>query len=170
MLFILSTPEYQHCQLPVTKVKVHLSSGIAEIYENHRDLLGRIKNNIIEIESNFENKIEKFLFVLQNAVFIVSNKGLDKSKESQTTVYVYAKQIQEIGPTTSYEKLSKEYNQKKVELDNYLEKNPDALKKSSKISPLKMSLDSKVSFAELLEDELEFLTKSLTILKEMKNF
>jgi hypothetical protein len=38
-------------------------------------------------------KIEKILFVLQDAVFIVSNKGLDATAENKGTgVYVYAKE------------------------------------------------------------------------------
>ena len=81
MLFLLATPEYNNVQSNATKVKVHLRTGIAEILDNHQDLMGKVENNIVEIETNFENKAEKFVFVLQDAVFIVSNKGLDAEVE-----------------------------------------------------------------------------------------
>jgi hypothetical protein len=55
--------------------------------------MGKVDNNLIEIETNFENRLEKILFVLQDAVFIVSNKGLDATAENKGTgVYVYAKE------------------------------------------------------------------------------
>ena len=74
MLFLLATPEYTNVQSNTTKVKVHLRNGVAEVFDLHQDLMGRIDNNIVEIETNFENRLEKILFVLQDAVFIVSNK------------------------------------------------------------------------------------------------
>ena len=73
MLFLLATPEYNNVQSNTTKVKVHLRSGVAEILEQHRDLMGKIDNNIVEIETNFENKLEKIWFVLQDAVFSESD-------------------------------------------------------------------------------------------------
>jgi F0F1-type ATP synthase epsilon subunit len=96
MLFLLNTPEYTNVQSNTTKVKVHLKNGVAEILDQHQDLMGRVENNIVEIETNFENKTEKNLFVLQDAVFIVSTKGLDKKLEKKTSVYVYAKNVKEI--------------------------------------------------------------------------
>ena len=51
--------------------------------------MGKVDNNIVEIETNFENKVEKLLFVLQDAVFIVSNQGLDSSADEKGTgIYV----------------------------------------------------------------------------------
>ena len=47
MLFSLATPEYTHIQSNTTKVRVHLRSGVAEIFEQHQDLMGKIDNNII---------------------------------------------------------------------------------------------------------------------------
>ena len=84
MLFLLNTPEYTNVQSNTTKVKVHLKNGVAEILDQHQDLMGRVENNIVEIETNFENKTEKNLFVLQDAVFIVSTKGLDKKLDKKT--------------------------------------------------------------------------------------
>jgi len=74
MLFLLATPEYNNVQSNTTKVRVHLRSGVAEIFEQHQDLMGKIDNDIVEIETNFENRLEKIWFVLQDAVFIVSNQ------------------------------------------------------------------------------------------------
>ena len=62
MLFFLATSEYNNIQSNTTKVKVHLTNGIAEILDQHQDLMGLIENNILEIETNFESKLEKFLF------------------------------------------------------------------------------------------------------------
>ena len=56
MLFLLATPEYNNVQSNTTKVRVHLRSGIAEIFEQHQDLMGKVDNNIVESETNFENK------------------------------------------------------------------------------------------------------------------
>jgi len=59
MLFLLATPEYNNLQSNTTKVRVHLRNGVAEVFDQHQDLMGKVDNNIIEIETNFENRIEK---------------------------------------------------------------------------------------------------------------
>ena len=51
MLFLLATPEYNNVQANTTKVRVHLRSGVAEIFEQHQDLMGKVENNLIEIET-----------------------------------------------------------------------------------------------------------------------
>ena len=98
MLFLLATPEYNNVQSNTTKVRVHLRSGIAEIFEQHQDLMGKVDNNIVEIETNFENKLEKIWFVLQDAVFIVSNQkgnaAASAFENEGTGVYIYAKRVQ----------------------------------------------------------------------------
>ena len=118
--------------------------------------MGKVENNIIEIESNFENKSEKFLFILQDAVFIVSNKGLDPDSEQQeTSVYVYAKKVREINSSITIDEVTKEYDAKQLELENEIAKLPEkATRVTSKII--------------LLQDEVEFLQKSLGILKNLK--
>ena len=65
MLFLLAAPEYNNVQSNTSKVRVHLRTGVAEIFDQHQDLMGKVENNIIEIETNFEGKIEKFVFILQ---------------------------------------------------------------------------------------------------------
>ena len=53
MFFFLSTPEYTTTQFNTTKVRVHLRNGIAEVFDKHQDLMGKVENNRIEIETNF---------------------------------------------------------------------------------------------------------------------
>ena len=119
MLFLLATPEYNNIQSNTTKVRVHLRNGVAEIFDQHQDLMGKkVDNNIVEIETNFENKVEKLLFVLQDAVFIVSNQGLDSSADEKGTgIYVYAKKVKEITSSLSIEEVAKEYEDKKTSLE-----------------------------------------------------
>ena len=158
MLFLLATPEYNNVQSNTTKVKVHLRSGVAEILEQHQDLMGKVENNIIEIETNSENKIEKILYILQDAVFVVSNQGLDTTIENQGTgVYVYAKRVKEINSSISVDAVSKEFEQKTNELEAERAKVTDG---GDKI------LTSKII---LLEDEIEFLKKVVLVVKELKS-
>ena len=158
MLFLLATPEYNNVQSNTTKVKVHLRSGVAEILEQHQDLMGKVENNIIEIETNSDNKIEKTLYVLQDAVFVVSNQGLDATLENQGTgVYVYAKRVKEINSSVSIDAVSKEFEQKTTELDVERSKMTDAVDQV---------LTSKMI---LLEDEIEFLKKVVLIVKELRS-
>jgi F0F1-type ATP synthase epsilon subunit len=160
MLFLLATPEYNNLQSNTTKVKVHLRNGVAEILDQHQDLMGKVENNLIEIETNFENRVEKVLFVLQDAVFIVSNKGLDPTAENRGTgVYVYAKRVREITPTISLEEISKQYEQKNNELE--LE--------NQKLSAGDSSNKTINSRIFLLKDEVEFLKKVLSIVKDLKS-
>jgi F0F1-type ATP synthase epsilon subunit len=160
MLFLLATPEYSNLQSNTTKVKVHLRSGVAEIFEQHQDLMGKVENNIIEIETNFENKFEKSLFILQDAVFVVSNQGLDTSAETKGTgVYVYAKKVKEINSSISIDEVTKQYEQKLVELETENQKLATA-EGNEKV------INSKIF---LLKDEAEFLKKVVTIVKEFKS-
>jgi hypothetical protein len=159
MLFLLATPEYNNIQSNTTKVKVHLRNGVAEILEQHQDLMGKVENNLLEIETNFENKLEKLLFVLQDAVFIVSNKGLETNIESKRTgVYVYAKRVREITSSTSVEEIIKQYDLKNSQLETELAK-VDTEGKSTKTT-------SKIF---LLQEEVEFLKKVVTVIKDLKS-
>jgi len=160
MLFLLNTPEYTNVQSNTTKVKVHLKNGVAEILDQHQDLMGRVENNIVEIETNFENKIETNLFVLQDAVFIVSTKGLDKKLEKKTSVYVYAKNVKEINSRLAIDEITKQYEKKQSLLET------ETLKLSAQNSEkLESSIKSKI-FA--LNDDVEFLKKVLNLSKQTK--
>jgi hypothetical protein len=160
MLFLLNTPEYTNVQSNTTKVKVHLKNGVAEILDQHQDLMGRVENNIVEIETNFENKTEKNLFVLQDAVFIVSTKGLDKKLDKKTSVYVYAKNVKEINSRLAIDEITKQYEKKMSLLET------ETLKLSSQNSEkLENSIKSKIF---MLNEDTEFLKKVLTLAKQPK--
>ena len=162
MLFLLATPEYNNVQSNTTKVRVHLRSGVAEILENHQDLMGKVENNIVEIESNFENKIEKSLFVLQDAVFVVSNQGLDKTADNKGTgVYIYAKRAKEINSTLSVEEITKQFESKNQQLET----------ERQKVASGALDISNKVVSSKIImmEDELEFLRKVQLVVKEIKS-
>lgn len=158
MLFLLATSEYNNVQLNTTKVRVHLRNGVAEIFNQHQDLMGKVENNLVEIETNFENKIERFSFILQDAVFIVSNQGLEGTLDYKGTgVYIYAKKVREVTSNLSIDEISKQYEQKKVELDTQLEKLSETQDNKA--------LNSKIL---LLKEDVEFLRRSLAIIKDIK--
>jgi hypothetical protein len=160
MLFLLATPEYNNIQSNTTKVRVHLRNGVAEIFDQHQDLMGKVDNNIVEIETNFENKVEKLLFVLQDAVFIVSNQGLDaNADEKGTGIYVYAKKVKEITSNMSVDEVAKEYEDKKtsLELEN---------QKLGGDEKTDKAIHSKIF---VLKDEVEFLEKVVTVVKDLKS-
>lgn len=160
MLFLLATPEYNNVQSNTTKVKVHLRNGVAEILDQHQDLMGKVDNNLIEIETNFENRLEKILFVLQDAVFIVSNKGLDATAENKGTgVYVYAKRVREITPTISLEEISKQYLDKNAELEAEIQK----------LAGAETSNKPNSSKSFVLKEEADFLKKVLAVVKALKS-
>jgi hypothetical protein len=157
MFFFLSSTDYINRQSYTTKIKVHLKNGIAEILENHQDLMGLVQNNLIEIENNFENKVEKFVFIVQDAVFIVSNKGLDP-KQKGMAVYVYAKNAYEINSSLPIEELSKIYEQKKAIVERETEEMVNTEGKTKILS-------SEIS---LLKDDVEFLKKTIFFAKQLK--
>ena len=160
MIFLLTTPEYNNIQSNTTKVRVHLRNGVAEIFDQHQDLMGKVDNNIVEIETNFENKVEKLLFVLQDAVFIVSNQGLDSSADEKGTgIYVYAKKVKEITSSLSIEEVAKEYEDKKTSLERENQK-LGIDEESDK------AINSKIF---VLKDEVEFLEKVVTVVKDLKS-
>ena len=98
MLFLLATPESNIVETKTTKIRVHLSSGIAEILEDHQDLMGKIDNDVVEFETNFDNKVETAKYLVQQGVFVVSTKNTisANSKIPETAVYVYGKRIFEV--------------------------------------------------------------------------
>lgn len=165
MLFLLATPEYNNVQSNTTKVKVHLRSGVAEILEQHRDLMGKIDNNIVEIETNFENKLEKIWFVLQDAVFIVSNQktnsGNSSFENNGTGVYIYAKRVKEINSSISMDELLKQYEQKKslyeIEKQKLIDQN------------IEISDSTKNSNLVVIKEEVDFFEKVISVVKEFKN-
>jgi hypothetical protein len=164
MLFVLSSAEYSSIQSNTTKVKVHLRSGIAEILDQHQDLMGQVENNIIEIETNFENKFEKLFFILQEAVFVVSTKGLDtKSETPGTSVYVYARRVQPLTSNLALDEINKKYEQKTEEINKETEKMTGV----EKLTPSQKTMFN--SRIMLLQGEADFLKSVLKIGKEFKS-
>ena len=164
MLFLLATPEYNNVQSNTTKVRVHLRSGIAEIFEQHQDLMGKVDKYIVEIETNFENKLEKIWFVLQDAVFIVSNQKGDSAasafENEGTGVYIYAKRVKEINSSVSMEELSKQYDEKvslfEAEKHKLVDENIDVSDETS---------NSKLI---VIKDEIDFIKKVMAVVKDFK--
>jgi F0F1-type ATP synthase epsilon subunit len=154
MLFLLATPEYTNAQSNVTKIRVHLRTGVAEIFDQHQDLMGKIENNLIEIETNFEGKVDKTILIVQDAVFIVSNQGLDADAEvTGTSVYVYAKRALEVNSSLTVDKVNKDYEAKQLEIETTIA-NTSGMGKDSKVL--------------LLEGDVEFFKKSVGIVKVLK--
>ncbi len=159
MLFLLSTPEYNKIQSNISKVRVHLRNGVAEIYEQHQDLIGKVENNLVEIENIFENRIEKCFFILQDAVFIVSTQGLDPTNESkETSIYIYAKNAKEINSSIKIEDISKEYEAKKSAFEKELQ-NLENTQDNSKNT----AINSKLL---ILKNDMDFSQKALKFIKD----
>jgi len=162
MLFLLSTPDYTTIQSNTTKIRVHLRTGVAEIFDQHQDLMGKVENDIVEIETNNENRIEKSVFVVQDAVFIVSNQGLDVNVGNKGTgVYLYAKRVKEINSALSLDDLTKEYEQ----MLNLLENENQRLIEAGTNKALINSIQAKIL---LSTEKTEFLKKTLGIMKKLK--
>jgi len=171
MFFFLSSAQYITNQENTTKIKVHLRNGVAEILNNHQDLLGLVENNLVEIESNFENKVEKFSFIVQDAVFLVSNKGLDP-KQKGMAVYVYAKNAYELNSSLPVNDISKMYEKKKETLDILEQKllvekakQKDIKENERKKTKEEIKLSSDIL---VLKSDVAFLKQTLTFAKQLK--
>lgn len=156
MDFILLTPERNYTISNSLRVKAHLKNGLVEILDKHQFLMGLIENNLIEVESAGDQKMNQF-FVVQDAIFIVSDTSFGiKSLKSSTTIYVYAKSFIELKKTTSREFLLSHYESKKSEFELELNRLTD----NNRIKELSLVLSSK---ALLLKEEVEFFRNVLLI-------
>lgn len=172
MLFVLSSAEYSNIQSNTTKVKVHLRNGIAEILDQHQDLMGQVENNIIEIETNFENKFEKSLFILQDAVFVVSTKGLDKKSATPgTSVYVYARRILPLNGNLPLDQIAKQYEEKTEAIARENEIMEALAKENEKVNGVaQLTSSQKIMFNSrilLLQGDADFFK---SVLKTAKKF
>jgi len=137
----------------VIKVRAFLTNGVVEIFENHQNLMGKIENNVIEVEYNSQNKTSKEIFVLDDALFGVaadfSKDFLNSEKEDTNEIcaFLFTKSVRELNEKSSIEGIQEEYD-KKLNL----------LQSNSLSSPSTM----------VLEKEIEFLKKTIAILKEYK--
>lgn len=156
MKFFIGTPDYNRVFENTTRVKAYLRTGPAEIYENHQDLLGKIKNNLLEIDTVVDGKTQTYIYVVQEAVFIVSSKDKD-----ETTSYSYGNRIQEISVNTPIEELKKEINEKKESLEVESKKLLE--------TGLEDSLSKLIQSTILsLQEDVDFVQKVLTIADERK--
>jgi len=162
MQFSLATPEDSKKILSnATRVKVHLTTGIVEILDKHQDLLGKVNIDLLEVESNDENKLEKSKFLLQDALVIVSNKGLN-IETLETGVYIFAKRVLELTGNLPLDEFSKKVEQKSEKLVLEKQSLADAINNNLNVNKIKAKIF-------LLEDELEFDKKVLNLIKESKN-
>ncbi len=107
-----------------------------------------------QLKSNTKNRNSTFNFF----DIIVSNQGLEGTLDYKGTgVYVYAKKVREVTSNLSIDEISKQYEQRKAELDIQMEKLSET--KDNK------ALNSKIL---LLKEDVEFLRRSLTIIKDIK--
>ena len=162
MQFSLATPEDNKKVLSnATKVKVHLTTGIIEILDKHQDLLGKVSLDLLEVESNDDNKAEKSKFILQDGLVIVSNKGLSV-EVAQTGVYIFAKRVVELTSGLSLDEFSKKVETKSTKLEfekQILIEAPTGGINADKIK-------TKIF---MMEDELEFDKKVLALIKDSKS-
>lgn len=156
MKFFIGTPDYNKVFENTVRVKAYLRTGPAEIYENHQDLLGKIKNNLLEIDTITDGKTEKHMFVVQEAVFIVSSKG-----KEETTSYSYGNRIQEISANTPIDELKKEIEDKKELLETESKK----LLEKELEEPLSKLIQSTIIS---LQDDVDFVQKILAVMNERK--
>jgi F0F1-type ATP synthase epsilon subunit len=171
MLFLLATPESNIVETKTTKIRVHLSSGIAEILEDHQDLMGKIDNDVVEFETNFDNKVETAKYLVQQGVFVVSTKNTisANSKIPETAVYVYGKRIFEVNSKIKVllDDISKEFEEKNIIFQKE-EQEIQLLKDEKKGQPLNSYELMKSSNFLLLKQDLEFLKKVIFIIKQLK--
>ena len=177
MLFFLATPEYNQVQSNTKKIRVHLSSGVAEIYEQHQDLIGKVDNDIIEIEANLENKVEKLKYVVQDGVFIVSTKNTISvdAQSTETGVYIYARRVKELNSKTSLDEISKEYELKKERLEKEEQKAAELKDSLPQVNSTTGKSTTTTTLAPLnsklilLKEEVAFLKKVILVIKELKS-
>jgi L-asparaginase/Glu-tRNA(Gln) amidotransferase subunit D len=152
MLFFISAPGYNSSQFNATKIRVHLRSGVAEVLPGHQAMLGKVDQNIIEVETNFENKSESFLYVAQQAVFVVSEGGtIDTPEAKDTKIVVYAKNVRELTSRGPIDEIQKEYDSKIGELERKTGKD--------EITPSELLV---------LKEDISFLSKVLEVAKTSK--
>jgi glutamate synthase domain-containing protein 3 len=165
MKFSLSTPENTIKILSnASKIKVNLTNGIIEVLDKHQDLLGKVGIDIVQIESNNENKIEKFQFIVQEAIVIVSTKGLDSALAPDTGVYIYAQRVLELTSNLSLEEFSKKTEQSlaKLESEKQFLSTLDQEKEKQKARQLRTQIFR-------LEEEFLFNQAIVSLIKEGKN-
>jgi len=145
MTLTLASGEFTRTFPSLLSVNVCLRNGSAQILPKHQDLIGKVENNILELE--VENEPDKTKMFLQDGIFLVSNE------DSKTSIYVFSKRILEIekgvNSRTKIEELKKELEQKSKEIET------------------KQALNNPSMAARIviLQDEIEFIKKYLKVVE-----
>jgi hypothetical protein len=159
MLFSLSTNQFLYFKKDVKRVQAYLRNGLVEVFNGHEDLMGNIDLNFVLVECESEGKTELSYYIAQEAIFLVSSALKFSILDIPgTNVCIFAKKMLEITSDLSYDDTAKEYELKKVALE---EQNEQLI-----LFPDKLSIITKIL---LLRDEVSFLKKLMILLKD-KNF
>jgi F0F1-type ATP synthase epsilon subunit len=159
--FLSSASNYTYTQSNTTKIIVNLRNGSAEILNNHDDLMGVLFNDIVKIETTFENKVEKLSFLVQDALVVVSTKGIHKDAQS-TSIYIYSEEARQLTPKMSLTEVSKEIEEATQKLEVEM-----ALKQSGTLTS-NFSIFSVNFRIRRLEGTIKFLKKLLVIVRDQK--
>lgn len=160
MFLSITTPEHLYVQPNSLRIKAGLTSGVAEIYDKHQNLAGRIENDFLEVYSFNENKEEKSLYLLQNAIFVVNNENLEEEEMSdETSVFVYAKKLIDLSKNISLDSLESELKEKNENLKEVIQK----LKLENSDENNFELLRSK---ALIFQEDILFLEKACSLIKE----
>lgn len=130
--------------------------------------MGKIDNDFIEFETNFDNKSEVGKYLLHLGVFVVSTKNsiIKEPQSTETAVYVYAKRVFEISSKnkSSLDSISKEYEIKRILLEEEEQKEAEKVEQKPEVTP-KITTYSNLF---LLKEEVNFLKKIINVMKEIK--
>lgn len=171
MYFTLSAPEVNKMLKNTLCVKVFLRNGAAQIYPEHQDLIGKVENNLIEVQaSNLDNKIEKFRYFLKDAVLLVSSKSLGSKDRNQTLdekmgVSIYATKAYELNSELSKEKAAKLWEEKKAVYEKELEKYQSEIKTNQDLNA-KQGFQPVSARLMTLSDDVDFFKRLFDIVKQ----
>lgn len=181
MFFLFYGPSSIEGQTNIVKVRAVLKTGIIEIYPGHQDLIGKVDNNLVEVYRSIDNNtIIKTILLVQDAILIVSQKGIKNPKgleafaksnalDKSTNVFLFAYNAQEIRSDIPIQPIVKDIEEKKLELE-ICEKELkflSELERHDKTQPQEreISLTSKIF---RLKKDIEFAQKYLQCLQILK--
>lgn len=148
MRVYLSAVGYDNRFENVTKVRAYLTSGIVEILDGHQSMVGSIINNQIEIETTFDSKVERQVFMVKESVILINPEKIAE-EFGLTVVFIQANAIRDITKPSSstIEGLKRECE--KLELN---------------LSKIPSSEDSTKNSAarKVIQSDLTFLLKVIT--------
>ena len=154
MRVYLSAVGYDNRFENVTKVRTFLTSGVAEILDGHQSMVGSVSNNKIEIETTFDSKVERQVFMVKESILLVNPEKIEE-EFGLTVVFIQANTIRDISKPSSstLEGLKKECE--KLEL--LLSKLSNSTEKESiiKNSAARKVIQSDLTFLSKVISEIE---------------